>query len=361
MILTIIVFLIVLGILVLAHEFGHFIVAKKVGVKVEEFAIGFPPRLFSKKIGETEYSINAIPLGGYNKLLGELEHSNNKRAFENQKPAKRFWISMAGVIMNFILAWVLLTIGFSIGMSPLVSSPDQIPGKKLSSEIIVADVNSDSPAAKADLKSGDIIISAKVNETTVNFNGTTDLINFDEAHKGETVTYTIDRDGSIITKEVKLNDNNQSQLGVSMIEKADIRVPWYRAPYIALVETYKIAKLTFEFLGSFFTKLFTHGQFSEEVGGPVAIYTYTGLALKAGFMVLLQFVALLSINLGLINILPFPALDGGRIVFIALEKVYGKRIVREQVENVIHTIGFVLLIAFIVAITYKDIIRLFHK
>lgn len=361
MILTIIVFLIVLGLLVIVHEFGHFIVAKKTGVKVEEFAVGFPPRLFSRKRGETEYSINAIPLGGYVKMLGELEHSSDKRAFENQKPIVRFWISIAGVIMNIVLAWVLLSIGFTVGMSPIVSSPDSIPGKRLSTEIIMADVSKDSPADKAGIQAGDVVLSALSDGSSTNFSSLEQFDEYNTNHKSKTVIYSLKRNNETINKEVTLSDDSDSQLGVAIVEKAEIRVPWYKAPVVAMQETYRIARLTFEFLGAFFAKLFIHGQLEKEVGGPVAIYTYTGLALQAGFMVLLQFVALLSINLALINILPFPALDGGRLVFIILERFFGKKVVKENVENIIHTIGFALLIIFILAITYQDITKLFQK
>jgi len=361
MILTIIVFLIVLGLLVIVHEFGHFIIAKKTGVKVEEFAVGFPPRIYSKKRGETQYSINAIPLGGYVKMLGELEHSKDKRAFENQKPVVRFWISIAGVTMNIILAWLLLTIGFAVGMSPIVSDPASIPGKKLSSEIILADVVKDSPADKAGIQAGDIALSATSDGVLTEFSTLDQFDQYNTDHKSKVVIYGLKRNDELVTKTATLSDDSDSQIGVAIIEKAEIRVPWYKAPYVALRETYRIAQLTFEFLWAFIAKLFTHGQFVEGVGGPVAIYTYTGLALKAGVMVLLQFVALLSINLALINILPFPALDGGRIVFIILERFYGKKVVKEHIENIIHNIGFGLLIIFILAITYKDILKLFQK
>ncbi len=361
MILTIIVFLLVIGILVVVHEFGHFIVAKLTGVKVEEFAIGFPPRLFSFKKGETEYSINAIPLGGYVKMLGELEHSASKRAFENKTPSKRFWISIAGVLMNIFLAWFVLSIGFAVGMSPIVSSPDSIPGEKLSSEIILADVTKNSPADKAGIEVEDVVISATSDGIFTSFSSLDQFDKYNTNHKNKTVTYVLKRDDQTISKEVKLSNDNDAQLGVAMVEKAEVRVLWYKAPYVALRETVKIIDLTFEFLGSFFAGLFTHGKIAEGVGGPIAIYTFTGLAVKAGIMVLLQFVALLSINLALINILPFPALDGGRLVFIILEKIYGKRVIKEKVENIIHTIGFGFLILLMIAITYKDIIGLFQK
>ena len=250
MVLTIIVFLIVLGLLVIVHEFGHFIIAKKTGVKVEEFAIGFPPRIYSKKRGETEYSINAIPLGGYVKMLGELEHSTDKRAFENQKPATRFWISIAGVVMNIILAWVLLSIGFAVGMSPIVSDPNSIPGKKLSSEIILADISKDSPADKAGIEPGDIALSATSDGVFTSFDTLNQFDQYNTDHKSKIVTYSLKRDNEIITKEATLSSDSDSQLGVTIIEKAEIRVPVYLAPVVALRETYRIAALTFEFLGS---------------------------------------------------------------------------------------------------------------
>ena len=361
MILTIIVFLLVIGVLILVHEFGHFIMAKKVGVKVEEFAIGFPPRIFSKKKGETEYSINAIPLGGYVKMLGELEHSKDKRAFENQTPGKRFSIAVAGVVMNLVLAWLILTIGFAVGMSPIVSSPDTIPGKKLSSEIILADVGSESPAEKAGIVSGDIVISAISGGESVEFLSLDQFDKYNSDHKNQVVKYQIKRDDNTIEKEVTLSDDSDSQMGVAIVEKAVVRVPWYKAPYVALHETYEIIKLTFEFFGSFVSKFFATGAVEEGVGGPVAIYVYTGMAVKAGVMVLLQFVALLSINLAVINILPFPALDGGRLVFIILEKIFRKKVVKEKVENAIHMVGYGLLILLIIAITYRDVVNLFHK
>lgn len=360
MILTIIIFLLVIGVLILVHEFGHFVMAKKIGVKVEEFAIGFPPRIISIKKGETEYSINAIPLGGYVKMLGELEHSTDKRAFENQSPGQRFSIAVAGVLMNIILAWIILTIGFAIGMSPIVSPPDAIPGKKLSSEIILAGFEKDSPSEKAGLAEGDIILGAEANNNSVDFNSIKDLQNFSANHKGQKVLINYKRDNTTAQKIVE-ETTGDVPLGVAIVEKAVVRVSWYRAPYVALHETYEIVKLTFEFFGNFVGKIFSTGKVEQGVGGPVAIYVYTGLAIKAGAMVLLQFVALLSINLAVINILPFPALDGGRLVFIVLEKIFRRRLVKEKIENTIHLIGYAFLILLIVAITYKDVINLFHK
>lgn len=361
MILTIITFIIILALLILAHEFGHFVAAKKSGVKVEEFAFGFPPRLFSIKRGETNYTINALPLGGYVKMLGELEHSKDKRAFENQTRWKRFLISVSGVLMNLILAWVLLTIGFSVGMSPIVSPADQIPGKKLSNEVIIADYSEKSPAKDVGFLVGDVIKDVSAKDSAVVVNQFADLTNFTDSHAGQAIVVTYVRDGDTKTQEVTLLDSTDAPLGVILVERSVIRVPWYKSFYIAAREEYRVAVFTFEFLGSFIHDLFATGKAGEGVGGPVAIYTYTGVFLKMGILALIQFVAMLSINLAIINILPIPALDGGRILFIIIESIARKKIIKEKVENIIHTVGFAFLLLLIALITYGDIIKLIKK
>lgn len=358
---TILAFIIVLGVLVLVHEFGHFIAAKKLGVKVEEFAFGFPPRIYSLKRGETEYSINALPFGGYVKMLGELEHSKSPRAFENQKPWKRFLISIAGVIMNFILAWVILTIGFTAGMSPLATPASEIPGKIISSAIVVADVAKGSAAEGAGIKQGDILLRGVANGAEVDFKTVTDVSSFTKSHKGENVELVYKQEDKEISKTISLSPTSDAPLGIALGEDAIIKVPWYKAPYVSLRETWLVTTAIFDVLKGLVVNIFKHAQVSEGVGGPVAIYMYSGLAFRAGWLVFLRFIATLSINLGLINILPFPALDGGRLLFIILEKIRGKKVVREDVENLIHTIGFALLIVLLIAITYRDIVNYFFK
>jgi len=359
MVLTIITFILVLGVLILFHELGHFIAAKKAGVLVEEFAFGFPPRIWSIKRGETRYVINAIPIGGYVKMLGELEKSDHKRAFENQSRWNRFVISIAGVVANVILAWLILTIGFIIGMAPLVSSPDAIPGKKISTEIVIAEVVKDSPADQAGLEQGGIITDASTSEGKVEFTSLNQFSKYTATHRGQTVTFDYKQDNVSSQKTLELSKDQEASLGVLAIEHSAVKVPWYKAPYVALRETYKIIELTFTFLKDFFVKLFSSGKVAEGVGGPVAIYVMTGAVVKIGFMAILQFIAILSVNLALINILPFPALDGGRILFIILEAIARKKVIKEKVEQIIHTVGFALLILLIVLITYKDIVNLF--
>lgn len=359
MIITIIVFILVIGVLVTVHEFGHFIVAKLSGVKVEEFAFGFPPKLWSKKKGETRYILNLLPIGGYVKMLGEDESVKDKRSYSAQPTKKKIAIIVAGVLMNLVLAWVILTIGFAVGMSPLLSSADSIRGQRLRTNVIVADVKKDSPADKAGLKQGDELKAVNANGNTMVVSQGSDLTNFTTSHKNQKIVVEYLRDGERQSAEVILSEDSTQPLGVAAIDDSIVRVEWYRAPVVAAVETAKVFKLTFNFIGSLFKGIFAKGQVSGDVGGPIAIYVYTGMAVKLGLMAVLQFIAILSVNLALVNILPLPALDGGKILFLILRKIMGKHFIQEKAENIIHTIGFALLICLMILLTVKDIKRFF--
>jgi len=358
MIISLIAFILVLGILVMVHELGHFGAAKFFKVKVLEFSLGFPPRITSFKRGETKYTIGAIPFGGYVSMLGENEESKDPRAYNNQSAGKRFVIGIAGVVMNLILAWVLLTVGFIVGMTPMATPSDQVPGTKVSPQVFVVEVQPNSPAEKGGLKAGDQLISGNFDGQSVKFDSAADVSNFTASHIGESVEVKVKRTGEEISNTILLSGENEAPLGIGIFDQAVVKVPWYKAPYVALRETGQILKITFSFLGNVFERLFSTGELSDHVGGPIAIFTLSGQAARAGAMTLLQFISALSINLALLNILPFPALDGGRGLFIILEKLFGKRVVKESVENAIHMVGFVLLIVFALAITYKDIVRL---
>lgn len=358
MILTIVAFIFVIGVLITVHELGHFLAAKACGVKVEEFSIGFPPRILSFKRQETKYTIGALPLGGYVQMLGENSASKDPRSFNNQTPGKRFFISIAGVVMNFVLAWLLISIGLSIGMTPLATPSDQVPGQKLKSQIFIAEIQKDSSADKAGLQAGDELIKGVSSSESVDFKSVSDVGAFTQKNIGAEVKFEVKRQNGQIEKTVKISSNKEAPLGVGIQDQAVVRVPFYKAPFVAAKEVYLITGAMFSFLGDFFKQLFVTGKISDQVGGPVAIFSVSGAAARAGWMSYLQLMIMLSINLGLVNILPFPALDGSRALFIIFEKIFGKRVVKENVENMIHTIGFALLILLIIAITYKDIIRL---
>jgi len=356
-ILTIIAFILVLGILIIAHESGHFVAAKLSKIKVLEFAVGFPPRLLSFRKKETKYTIGALPLGGYVKMLGEEDVSQDPRSFGRAKPWKRLMVSIAGVIMNVVLAWIILTIGFAVGMSSIATDPASIPGKVLKSEVVLAGIEKDSAAEKADLKAGDILESGSINGAVTKFLTSAQFDAYSSQNVGKTVGLVVKRDNNELTKTITFSGQKDEALGVAIADNTVIRVVWYRAPIVALRETYSILKVTAQFFQDFVHTIFKTGKVSQNVGGPVAIYVYTGMAVKAGWMIFIQYVALLSINLAFINILPFPALDGGRALFIILESIFRRRVVKEEIENIIHFAGFIVLMLLVILITYRDVIH----
>jgi len=361
MFITILAFILVIGILVLVHELGHFTAAKLLGVKVLEFAIGFPPRIFTKTKNGTKYTIGALLFGGYVKMLGEEEISKDKSAFNNQRPRNRFIISIAGVFMNIVLAWVLITIGFTVGMTPIATPSSDLPGIQVKPQIFIAEIMSGTAAEKAGLKIGDEILSASSDGTTTPLLAAEQVTAFSASHLGKEITLQIKRENNIVDEKVILSSDKTAPMGIAMIDQAIVRLPWYKAPGYAAREVYRTVIGTWDVLASMFSKLFSTGKVSDEVGGPIAIFNLSGAAARGGFAVLVSFIAMLSINLAIINILPFPALDGGRALFIIFERLLRKRVVKEEVENMIHAIGFILLILLILAITYKDIVKIFHN
>ncbi|MEI7791929.1 MAG: M50 family metallopeptidase [Candidatus Berkelbacteria bacterium] len=361
MFITILAFLLVIGILVMVHELGHFTAAKLLGVKVLEFAIGFPPRIFSKTYHSTKYSIGALLFGGYVRMLGEEEKSKDPAAFNNQRPRSRFIISIAGVFMNIVLAWVLITIGFSVGMTPIATPSSDLPGQQIKPQIFIADIMKNTAAEKAGLKVGDEIISATFEGATTTFAAADDVTIFSGSHLGKDIILQIKSDNTLVDEKVALSSDMLAPMGIAMIDQAIVRLPWYKAPGYAAREVYRTVVGTWDVLAGMFAKLFSTGKVSDQVGGPVAIFNLSGSAARGGFAVLISFIAMLSINLAIINILPFPALDGGRALFIIFERVLRKKVVKEEVENMIHAIGFILLILLILAITYKDIVKIFHN
>lgn len=354
--LTFIVFIIILGLLIFAHEFGHFIVARRCGVKVEEFAFGFPPTLWKKEYKGTVYKINLLPIGGYVKMLGEDKKINNPHAFSSQKARKKLLIVIAGVVLNIVLAYIFLVTGYLIGMSPVAINPDTLGGHQ-TKQIIVSTVEDNSPAFGAGIKPGDLID---------NFASAEEFAQFTNSNRGKTVALSISRGQS--TQEVNIGlreDPDKLSLGVGLGgQGTKVRLGHGGALVAAAREVWSFTVLAGEFIWNLITSLFGKGSLAESakgVAGPVGIYSFTDQAVKLGFVYIIQWLAILSLNFGLINILPFPALDGGRAVFILLEGIVRKKVVREEVEGIIHMIGFVLLIALLIAVTYREIFFMVTK
>ncbi len=352
---TIIIFLAILSLLVFVHELGHFVSAKKAGVRVEEFGFGFPPRAFGVKRGDTIYSVNWIPLGGFVKIKGETgERRSDKDSFAYKPRWQRAIILGAGVIMNVLLAWFLLTVGYVIGLPQVVE--DLSPYARVSeARIQVISVLKDSPADKAGFKSGDTVVAVDgVPVTEVE-----KVRNVTELKKGIEVAVTVKRDGETVEKAVTpdlIAETGRAGVGVALVKTGIVSYPLWLAPVEGLHATWVFSRdIVMAFYG-LFRDLFVRKEVSVEFSGPVGIAVMTAEVAKLGFRYLLQFTALLSLNLAMINILPFPALDGGRIFFLIAEAVRG-RAVNRKIEIVTHNIGFILLMMLVLVVTYRDVVR----
>lgn len=386
MLLTLIIFILVLSVLVFAHEFGHFFTARRFGVKAEEFGFGFPPRAIgwyrngsgqwhqvlgdksvesleksddSKIIPgpkETVYSLNWLPIGGFVKIKGENgEGKNDDDSFAAKSIWKRIIILAAGVIMNIILAWFLFSLGYLIG---LPQSTDTVGSNARISEsqVIVAQVMADSAAWQAGLKEGDII--KRIN--SIDISTEKSLQDIIAASANQEADLVIER-GSV-EQTVKVTpvakDGGRATIGIGIFSSGLVSYPFFSALWEGMKTEVWVIGQIFTSLAGLLAEIFHGKNVSDQFAGPIGIANITGQAARLGFTYLLQFTALLSLNLAVINILPFPALDGGRILFLLIEKAKGKP-VRQEVEALIHNIGFLLLIALVLFITYKDIVKLF--
>lgn len=358
---TLLVFFLILSILILVHEFGHFIVAKKNGVLVEEFGFGLPPRLFGKKIGETVYSINALPFGGFVKVLGEEEHelakkkvspALQKRTFVSKKPLVKIAIIAAGVIANFLLGWLVISYLFTRGVP--------VP----TDTVTVEKVAPGAPAQSAGIQKKDIVRAVTIysNQTiTFPIKKTEDLIDISKKYAGERITLHLVRRGmekNISVVPRKNPPSGQGALGVLITTDFIIKkYPWYSAPFFGLYESLKITRFMIAEIFKMVAKLVTFQKATFDVAGPVGIAQITGKAVSAGYDAVLQLLGILSFNLAIINIIPFPALDGGRLAFIVYEWV-SKRKINPMFEKKANLIGFAILIGLIIVITIKDIARI---
>ncbi len=537
---TVIVFILIFSLLILIHELGHFVMAKRAGIKVEEFGFGLPPRLWGKKKGETIYSINWIPFGGFVRMYGEDNGDpkllKSSRSFAGKSMRARILVVIAGVVMNFLLAWFLITIGFTFGMQPLLGPDDILPaidkgqvvvesGLKLKSvregsvveklgfqtgdlifnvngkpvddfvisglkenpvgvyqflrsgdihsvrvdeglvatlaededlgfgfydyasfpRVKIFDLKNHTAMYKAGLRPGDSIVSvngsqvynvrdyeelvrgvpaveyivyrnglmekfmversqarrvivSKVlpgsaaekaglrdSDVVVSVNGNTiteslELIKFVEEHQTEKLAYTIDRGGQKVFYEIQpvegkigvllselMSYNEEAGVSLyntdllsSVVEIKDEQYPFYVAVYKGFGESYRLAKLTAKMFTGFVGGLLKSGEVPESVAGPVGIAQMTHVFVQEGFIPLLRFIAILSLSLAVINILPFPALDGGRLLFILIEFITGRR-VNQKWESWVHAFGYVLILLLILVVTYSDLVRIFSS
>ncbi len=351
--------------LVVSHEWGHFIVAKKNGIRVDEFAFGMGPKLFSIQIGETLYKFNAFPIGGYVKIFGEnpdeesMNGPNKDRSFVNKPWYVQAGVLVAGVTMNFLVAWLLLSIGFMSGLPSSVGSAPQ--GTVLNNQALtIISVLAGSPAEKAGLKIGDKISMMKTASDITETPSTDSVRYFVRKHADEAITLSYIRGGeskeTIVTPEKGLIENAPG-IGISMDIIGTLKLPVHKALLGGLKLSWDLSVATVKGFYALIRDAVTGNGSLAGVTGPIGIVGVVGDAAQFGFIYLLSFTALISINLAVINLIPFPALDGGRLLFLLIEKIKGSRI-KPAIANTANLIGFGLLMLLMVVITYNDIVKL---
>ena len=358
--LTIVVAILILGILIFAHELGHFISAKKAGVRVEEFGFGFPPRIFSFKKGETIYSLNLIPIGGFVKIYGEerdRKDTKSKFAFYNKPAWQRAIILLAGVFMNLVVAVIFLSIVHGIGVPTIIENGEN--ARNIQIQII--EVVKNSPAEIAGIKIGDSIQELSFKNESIKITTIEEVQNFISLHIGEEIQMTFKRGDEIISSKMTPRPNppeGEGATGIAMAKTGLISHPWYEAIWLGIKTT---GQMIITMVGLFYLlikTLIVKGTMIGEVAGPVGIYNITTHMVKLGWVYVLQFAAILSINLAIINALPFPALDGGRLLFLLIEKIKGKPI-KFKTERTVNAIGFAILILLMIVVTFRDVVKLF--
>ena len=331
---TIFLFILVLVALIVVHEFGHFVVAKLSGMRVDEFGVGYPPRIWAFKKGETEYSFNWIPFGGFVKIYGEDEGSNemgdsveSDRAFARRPRILQALTLVAGIAMNLFFAYVLIAAVLYVGTPRALTAEEAIRAPDAS--VVVASVLAESPAAIAGFKPGDSIVKITGNKDAV-FTGydTNEFTDYIAQSKNDApLTFIVKRNAEEITIEASphagtiVSDPKRPALGVSVASVGTIPVSLMQAPIEGAKLTWELTKQTGEGLAKFFGNILTFNANLSEVSGPVGIAGAVGTAYSQGFAQLMTITALISINLALINLLPIPALDGGRLLFVIIEAI----------------------------------------
>jgi len=369
---SIIIFILILAVLIIVHEYGHFIVAKKWGIRVDEFGIGYPPRakvLFKRK--GTLFTLNWIPFGGFVKIFGEdpsdlstkpaetgesLNGENKDVALISKSKFAQASVMFAGPLFNFIFAWLIILLTLFIG---LPTSIDGVNSKYITdSQMIVLEVLPNSPIEKSGIIVNDILKNISFNGEE--FNSLKDII-LNQSNIGNSISVEVVRNKEILQKEILIEEyiiQNNIALGVGFQEVGIYKPPFFKS----ILESFKISGdmifRTVKALGSLIIDAFRGRADMSNLTGPVGIVSLVGNASSLGTVYLLIFTALISINLGIINLIPFPALDGGRILFLIIEKIKGSPI-SPKVSNFLNSVGFLILIILMIVITFRDIIRIF--
>lgn len=373
---TFLLFFITLSLLILVHEWGHFYAARRLGIKVEEFGFGFPPKLVSTVKNGTRYVLNLLPIGGYVKIYGEQgEGADEHQSFASRPVWQRLVIVGAGVFMNIMLAWVFYTFAHGVGITKVVEE------KSDTTLVTIVAVEKNSPAEQAGVAFGDVVekfsvksgpasdekiqsSSALPSETRRTEFKIGTIGDFQQAIKsaaGAEVVLTLARNGT--TREITAVPRaspppGSGALGIALEYIAVEKTSWYKAPFAGLESTYRALTNTVTGLAEMIKLLILERKVPADISGPVGIFRLAGSIQDLGLSYILQFIAIISINLAILNALPIPALDGGRILFMIIEKIRRKAI-SKNTENISHAVGFGLLILLMALVTFRDIRNLF--
>ncbi|HUD02512.1 MAG TPA: site-2 protease family protein [Candidatus Paceibacterota bacterium] len=379
---TFVYFILILVVLVIIHEFGHFIVAKLSGICVDEFGIFFPPRIAAIKRGETEYSINWLPFGGFVKIFGENGETNERspdalvgvptseaerRNFVNKPRYVQAAVIVAGIVFNLIFAWLVLSAGYMAGIP--TSPGTNTVGTVTNVQVMVTDVLPSSPAEKSGLLASDQIediqtataaLDVRSLAQTQNSGAADAVTNFILAHQDESVVITVLRDGQQKTFLAKAAEGivaGHKAIGVELSDVGTLKLGLPQALVQGAVLGYDITVSTAQGLATFFKQLITLTANFNDVSGPIGITVFGAATLKQGWVAAALLTALISINLAIINIIPIPGLDGGRLLIIGIEAVI-RRPVNPSIVMKATMVGFALLILLMVVVSYHDIVRL---
>lgn len=349
---TVLLVIIALSLLILVHELGHFLAAKAFGLKVLEFGFGFPPKVFSKKWGETEYSFNLLPLGGFVKIYGEDKESLDEieepdRSLAFQPAWKKSVVILAGIVMNILLGWIMMSFVFMAG------APEHLS---------IASVAEESPAAEVELRTGDVVLKAQSGSSSLEDPiAANEFIEFVNKNPGGQFSLTIQRGEEIFEKTLTGRidpPKGEGSLGVSIVEMGFEKRGFFEGFVDAAEYTGETLWLIVVAFAGLIKNLFTSPEAVGNLTGPVGIFVLAKEAGSLGLVYLLQLTALISLNLAILNLIPFPALDGGRFIMALIEKIKGSPIPK-KIEVWANAFGFILLLALMVVVTIKDVGRFF--
>lgn len=370
---TAIIFIVVLAVLIFVHELGHFLVARWCGIRVDAFAIGFGPKLLHWTRGGIEYSLRAIPFGGYVKIYGENPDEENTtgpdahRSFVNKNRLIQASVLVAGVMFNFIFAWLIYMVTFTTGVTASSDTFDKYADRISDKRIMITAISTGSPADKAGLVVGDTIddvqlySSKNISKSVVSSTTIENIQSNINASAGNSVLVKYTRSGESKSAEVTPIQGiveGKYAIGISMSEVGDMRLPFYISIWESLRYTVISIKDIAVGLGTFIGTIFIGQAKFSDVTGPIGIAGVVGDTANLGFTYLLMITAYISLNLGVINLIPFPALDGGRLLFVIIESITRKKIPM-KVATITNAVGFFLLMLLMIVVTYKDIVRIF--